>query len=50
MLMYLLEDGLLINTGQNLGVVLAGVPAHVLYQLTPKGTSFIQEWTHGELR
>jgi hypothetical protein len=44
LLMYMLEDGLLVDTGQNSGVILAGVPSAKVYQLTDKGRQFIQRW------
>ena len=46
LLMYLLKDGLLVDTGQNSGVVMAGVPSAKLYALTTKGKEFIQKWVH----
>jgi len=44
LLLYLLQDGLLVNTGQDGGVVVAGVPSRVLYRLTPHGRAFIERW------
>jgi hypothetical protein len=44
LLMNLLKDGLLIDTGRNSGVILAGVPSAKLYQLTSNGREFIQKW------
>ena len=44
LLMYLMQDGLLSDTGQNGGVTIAGVPSRELYQLTPAGREFIQKW------
>jgi len=44
LLMNLLKDGFLIDTGQNSGVILAGVPSSKLYQLTGSGREFIQKW------
>lgn len=44
MLMYLLKDGLLVNTGQHGGAIIAGVPSRLLYQLTDKGRDFINKW------
>lgn len=43
----LLQDGMLVNTGAPQGgmqVVIMGVPAHVVYELTPKGREFILRW------
>ena len=44
MLMYLMQDGLVINSGQHGGAIIAGVPSRVLYQLTDKGREFVQKW------
>ena len=48
MLMYLLSDGMLSDTGQNSGVILAGVPSLKLYQITEKGRTFVQKWLSSE--
>ena len=48
MLMYLLKDGLLVDTGQNSGVILSGMPSQKLYSLTRKGRQFVNEWLKGE--
>lgn len=47
MLMYLMNDGLLVDTGQNSGVIMSGMPSQKLYQLTPKGRQFINKWLGG---
>jgi hypothetical protein len=44
MLLYLLRDGLLLNTGHNGGAIIAGVPSRVLYRLTPAGREFVGKW------
>ena len=44
MLMYLLQDGLLVDTGQNSGVVMSGMPSQKLYRLTAEGREFIKKW------
>lgn len=48
MLMYLLKDGLLVDTGQNSGVILSGMPSQKLYSLTRRGRQFVNEWLRGE--
>jgi len=48
LLMNLLKDGFLIDTSQNSGVILAGVPSAKLYQLTSSGREFIQKWLSAE--
>ena len=51
MLLYLIRDGLLINTGQHGGVIIAGVPSRTLYRLTDSGRIFIEKWLGaGELK
>jgi len=44
LLMYLLEDGLLVDTGETSGVIIAGIPSMKMYQLTDKGRQFIARW------
>ena len=44
MLMYLVQDGLLVDTGKNSGVVMSGMPSQKLYGITPKGREFISKW------
>ncbi|MBI4288843.1 MAG: HNH endonuclease [Chloroflexi bacterium] len=44
LLMNLLKDGFLTDTGQNSGVILAGVPSAKLYGLTGGGREFIKRW------
>jgi hypothetical protein len=44
MLMYLLEDGLLEDTGRDSGVILNDMPSQKLYSLTQKGREFIDKW------
>ena len=48
LLMNLTEDGFLTDTGQNSGVILAGMPSTKLYELTTKGRNFIQKWLSAE--
>lgn len=48
MLMYLLEDGLLVDTGKTGGIILSGMPAQKLYQITDKGKEFINKWLKAE--
>jgi len=48
MLMYLLKDELLIDTGQNSRVILSGMPSQKLYSLTKKGRQFVNEWLKGD--
>lgn len=48
LLMNLLKDGFLTDTGQNSGIILAGVPSAKLYRLTNKGREFIQKWLSAE--
>jgi hypothetical protein len=48
LLLNLLKDGFVIDTGQNSGVILAGVPSAKLYQLTDKGREFIRKWLAAE--
>ena len=47
MLMYLLKDKLLIDTGKTSGVIMSGMPSQKLYQLTDDGRIFINEWLKG---
>lgn len=47
MLMYLIKDGMLVDTGQNSGVIISGMPSQKLYQLTEKGRQFVNEWLSG---
>jgi len=47
MLMYLINDELLVDTGQNSGVIISGMPSQKLYQLTAKGRQFINKWLGG---
>lgn len=47
LLMYLLQDGLLADTGQNSGVILSGMPSQKLYAITSKGRGFIKQWLGG---
>ena len=42
MLMYLLEDGMLIDTGKTTGIILSGMPSQKFYALTNQGEVFIQ--------
>jgi hypothetical protein len=44
LLMNLLKDGFLNDTGENSGVILAGIPSAKLYQLSSKGKEFIDRW------
>jgi len=44
MLLYLLQDGIIIDTGCDSGILLAGMPSEKLYQLTDKGRNFIKQW------
>jgi DNA-binding PadR family transcriptional regulator len=44
MVMYLIQDGLLVDTGQTSGVILSGMPSQKLYQLTPSGKEFVNKW------
>jgi len=48
MLMYLLQDGMLVDTGQNSGVIMSGMPSQKLYGITEKGRDFIQKWLSAE--
>lgn len=49
LLMNLLKDGLLVDTGRHSGVVLAGVPSAKLYRLTEEGREFIDKWLSAEV-
>lgn len=42
MLMYLIEDGILVDTQKTTGVILSGMPSQKYYALTPQGISFIK--------
>jgi len=44
LLMNLLDDGFLADTGKNSGVILAGIPSYKVYLLTAKGRDFINRW------
>jgi DNA-binding PadR family transcriptional regulator len=44
LLLNLIADGLLEDTGQTSGVFIAGVPSRIQYRLTQKGRRFIEEW------
>jgi hypothetical protein len=44
LLMNLLEDGFLADTGKNSGVILADIPSYRVYRLTAKGRDFINRW------
>lgn len=48
LLMYALMDGLLVDTGQNTGIIMAGIPAHKIYGITQKGREFIGHWLGGQ--
>jgi DNA-binding PadR family transcriptional regulator len=48
MLMYLLQDGMLVDTGQNSGIIMSGMPSQKLYSITEKGKTFIQKWLSAE--
>jgi len=48
MLLYLLQDGIIIDTGYDSGIILAGMPSEKLYQLTDKGRNFIKQWLSPE--
>ncbi len=44
MLMYLVQDGLLSDTGQNSGVIFNDMPSQKQYVLTSLGRDFINKW------
>jgi len=44
LVMNLLQDGFLVPTGANSGVIMAGVPSRVEYLLTPAGRQFVARW------
>ena len=44
MILHLLHDGLLVDTGMDSGVQIAGIPSHKIYAITPKGRDFIERW------
>lgn len=48
LLMYLLQDGYLIETEYKSGVIVAGVPAWRMYELTNEGREFIRRWVSAE--
>lgn len=48
LLMYLLKDGFLIDSGQNSGVILSGVPSAKTYTLTIDGREFINRWVNAK--
>jgi HNH endonuclease len=48
LLLYLLQDGLLIDVPQQTGMWLLGQPLQKMYRLTPKGRSFIDRWLNAE--
>lgn len=48
MLMYLLKDEMIVDTGKNSGIIMSGMPSQKLYQLTEKGKSFIDKWLSAE--
>lgn len=48
LLMYLLQDGMLVDTGQNSGIIMSGMPSQKLYSITEKGRDFIQKWLSAE--
>jgi hypothetical protein len=44
LVMYLIQDGYLLPTGRNSGVIMSGVPSGVEYMITPSGREFITHW------
>jgi hypothetical protein len=44
LLLNLVTDGLLVDTGQHSGVILSGVPSAKQWGLTPAGREFVQRW------
>lgn len=44
LLMYLIEDGFLNDTGENNGAILGGIPIAERYELTTKGRAFVRNW------
>ena len=44
MLMYLLQDGLLADTGQTSGIFMNDMPSQKVYELTRQGREFINKW------
>ena len=44
LLMYLLGDGLLVDTGRTSGLWLNDLPSEKVYQITEKGRKFVQRW------
>ena len=47
MLMYLLKDNLIIDTGETSGVIISGMPSQKLYELTTDGRLYVNEWLKG---
>ena len=47
MLMYLLKDNLIIDTGETSGIIMSGMPSQKLYQLTTDGRLYVDEWLKG---
>jgi hypothetical protein len=45
MLMYLIEDGMIIDTGKTTGVILSGMPSQKYYALTTQGEALIKNLT-----
>jgi hypothetical protein len=48
MLMYLLQDGLLADTGQNSGIFMNNMPSQKIYELTEQGRKFINKWLNSD--
>jgi len=46
--MYLIEDGLLKDTGVDSGISVGGVPVYKVWRLTQKGRDFITKWLANE--
>ena len=44
LLMYLLEDNLISDTGETSGVYISGVPSSKAYAITTSGRAFIDKW------
>jgi hypothetical protein len=44
LLMHIVQDGLLRDTGQDSGVIMAGIPSAKLYAITQSGREFIAKW------
>ena len=47
MLMYLLKDNLIIDTGETSKIIMAGMPSQKLYELTTDGRLYVNEWLKG---